>query len=173
MKHYFSFVFVACVFHWQLNLVVTAQDRVRYVDSKNGLNNTGNCTEEMPCSTLQYAVYGNDTSDRDLFNCNASLANVSKSIIMVEDGIYNMSGYGLVLCEVSDITIQAVRPGMAIVQCHCFNCTVTGAMFGNIYLQRAKNITFVGMVFERCGYNASNVFVRNTEGLTFKNCTFR
>ena len=167
----FAFV-VVCLFHWQSKLLVSAQDRIRYVDSDSGID-SGNCTENMPCKTLNYGVYGNAITDRGYFDCNVSLHYANNSVIMVSNGTYKMADYGLVLCEVSDITIQAVNPGGAVVQCECFNCAIEDAMFGNIYLQRAKNITFEGMVFERCGYNASNVFVRTTEGLTFKSCTFR
>ena len=97
------------------------------------------------------------------------------TIIMVEDGTYKMHGFGLVLCNVANVTIQAVNPegAGAVIQCGCFNCAIEDAMFGNVYLQRARNITFVGIVFERCGYNASNVFVRATQNLTLRNCTFR
>lgn len=153
---------------------MNAQDRVRYVDSNNG-NDSGNnnCTEELPCKTLKYGVYGNATSERGYFDCNVSRDYADNSVIMVGDGTYKLVGDGLVLCDVSDITIRAVNPGGAVVQCECFNCTFDDAMYGNIYLQRARNITFEGVVFERCGYNASNVFVRASEGVTFKNCKFR
>ena len=173
MKHRICFAFVVCLFHWQSNSLVSAQDSVRYVDSNNS-SDSGNCTKELPCKTLHYGVYGDAISDRGYFDCNVSLHYANNSVIMVEDGKYKMVGYGLVLCEVSDITIRAVNPGgAAVVQCECFNCSIEDSMFGNIYLQRAKNIIFEGLVFEQCGYSASNVFVRDTEGLTFRNCTFR
>lgn len=171
MKNYFNFAFIACLLHQSI-VHVSGQDRVRYVSSDNG-NDAGNCTKEAPCKTLHYAVFNNFTSDRDYFDCSMSPEIANNLIIMVENGTYKMDGFGLVLCEVSNITIQAVNPREAIVQCACFNCSIENAMFGNIYVQRSNDISFVGMVFEKCGYNASNVFVRATEGLTFKNCLFR
>lgn len=169
MKYYFSFAFVIYLLHQHL---VSAQARVRYANHITG-NDTGNCTKDMPCKTLHHALFDNFTSNRDYVNCQVSPDFADNSIIMVENGTYQMEGFGLVLCNVSNITIQAVSPKGAIVQCGCFNCSIEDAKFGNVYLQRARDITFVGMVFERCGYNASNVFVRATTGLTFRNCEFR
>lgn len=173
MKYHICFAIIVYLLH-QSCLRVSAQGRVRYVDSMSG-NDTGNdtCSKEMPCRTLRYAVFEDSESDRDYFNCNKSSDIAYNSTIMVEDGVYKMNGFGLVLCEVFNITIRAVNPGRAVVQCACFNCSIENAMFGNIYIQRANNVSFEGMVFEKCGYNASNVFVRSTTGLTFRNCIFR
>ena len=172
MKHYFCLVFVVYLLNQQSGLYVTAEDRVRYVNGNSGTD-AGNCTQSMPCRTLHYGMFGNFTSDRDYFNCSASAKFADNSTILVEDGEYMMKGFGLVLCEVSNVTIKAVNPSQVIVQCACFNCSIIDAMFGNIYIQRARDITFEGLVFEKCGYNSSNVFVRSTTGLTFRNCIFR
>ena len=170
MKYYFSLFLIVYLLDQQLRFV---EGRVRYVNVNSG-DDTGDCTQNMPCETLHYGVFGeNFTSDRDYFNCNASAKVADNSTIMVQDGEYRMDGFGLVLCEVYNITIRAVNPRGAVVQCDCFNCSIQNAMFGNIYIQRARNITFEGLVFEKCGYNASNVFVRLTVGLTFRNCVFR
>ena len=172
MKYYFCLVFVVYLLNQHSGSHATAEGRVRYVSGDSG-DDTGNCTQNMPCETLHYAMFKNVSSSRDYFNCSVSTESADNSTIMVEDGVYKMIGFGLVLCEVSNITIKAVNPGNAIVQCGCFNCSIEDAMFGNIYIQRARDITFEGLVFEKCGYNASNVFVRATNGLTFKNCSFR
>ena len=144
---------------------------VRYV-RQNGADD-GHCTKEMPCGTLHYAVFEDYNSSRTYTDCAPSPEEVDDSTIMVEDGVYEMEGFGLVLCNVSNITIRAVNPGNATIRCHCFNCGIENAMFGNVYIQQSRDITFEGIVFEKCGYNASNVFVRDTTNLTIRNCIFR
>jgi len=155
------------------NWKVDAQNdmHVRYV-RQNGTDD-GNCTKEMPCKTLHYAVFEDYESRRNYTHCAPPPEEVVDSTIMVEDGVYEMQKFGLVLCNVSNITIQAVNPGNAIIRCQCFNCSIKDAMFGNVYIQQSRDITFEGIVFEKCGYNASNVFVRTTTNLTIRNCTFR
>lgn len=163
MKNYCCFAFVIYLLHQQSGLHVSAQNRIRYVSS-NGTD-TGNCTKQMPCRTLNYTIF-NDS------DCSTTRI-ADNSTIMVEDGTYNMTKRGLVLCDVSNITIRAVNPGEVRIQCECFNCTINDRMYGNVFVWRANNVTFEGMVFEKCGYDASNVFVRNTTGLTLRNCVFR
>jgi len=161
---------VIVLFSW----TVKAQDdlHLRYV-SPSG-NDTGNCTRDMPCQTLHYAVFEDYVSRRNLTQCAPPPEEVDDSTVMVEDGVYMMSeGFGLVLCNVTNITIRAVNPGSAVIRCACFNCSVENASFGNVYIQQARDITFEGMVFEGCGYSASNVFVRVSTNLTIRNCVFR
>lgn len=171
MKYYITLFLIVYLLNQQLGFV---EGRVRYVNVADG-EDTGNCTQDMPCETLYYGVFGNVTNDRDYFDCDApdSAKLADNSTIMVADGEYRMEGFGLVLCEVYNITIRAVNPRKVVVQCDCFNCSIQDAMFGNIYIQRGRNITFEGLVFEKCGFNASNVFVRSTTGLTFRDCVFR
>ena len=92
---------------------------------------------------------------------------------MVSDGVYMMDGLGLVLCNITNITIKAVNFGQVKIRCQCFNCSTSDSLFGNIYLENTSNIAFIGIVFEECGYNASNLFIRETQGVTLRNCTFR
>ena len=171
MKYYFFLAFIVYSLSQQSRLC-DAQDRVRYVSYTSGTD-AGNCTQGTPCQTIDYALFENFKSYRDYFNCTESPEFADNSLIMVEDGYYTMEGFGLVLCEVFNVTIKAVNPRKVIVQCGCYNCSIENAMFGNIYVQNSRNISFDGLIFERCGYNASNVFVRTTDGLTFKDCTFR
>ena len=167
MKYHFLLAIIV----YSLSRQCDAQDPVRYVSSR-GID-AGNCAQDAPCKTLTYAVFEDFNSSRNYVSCSESPEFADNSLIMVEDGEYIMNGFGLVLCEVSNVTIKAVNPGKVIVQCACYNCSIENAMFGNIYIQYSSNIHFEGLVFERCGYNASNVFVRATDGLVFKDCTFR
>ena len=120
------------------------------------------------CKTINLAL-GNVTFVNVSVSCQ-NPAPISNFEILLEDGVHDLTR-GIGMIETQNATLRAVNRGMARVRCETFPNNEP-QNFDNIYLCNSTGVLFAGILFERCGPLASNVFISDSSDLRFENCTF-
>ena len=132
-------------------------------------------TDCPPCKTLNVAL-GNlacdpcSRSNRACDPCPPGDSNITNMVFELGGGHYRLEGcVGLV--GVKNVTIQSNdTDNDVIIECESF--PNNDSNFGNLYVCGSTGVVFRGIVFTRCGPQESNVFLNNSSGVVFDNCTF-
>lgn len=73
------------------------------------------------------------------------------------------------ITESTNIRFQAVNEGAAIIKC----ATASDDTYSNIFVCGSSNISFLGVRFEECGPDSSNVFFNDSLDISFESCVFQ
>jgi predicted outer membrane repeat protein len=136
----------------------------------------------IPCKTLNFAYYGRNVSAEDELYDNISQSPETASShvsFIILPGIYRNDPPLLVLNS-TNVSFAAEEPGTVTIRCANFpNLGDTGyGSFGNysfddVNIDSSLDVSLRGLIFEKCGNFNSAVHVRNVDGLSVVNCTFR
>ncbi len=144
---------------------------IRYVSATNGtdspecLNSTQ--ARRFPCRSLPYALLGEDEGSQYPDYCNYS-SGPDNLCVRLEDGVHRITGE-LQVTNVSNLVMEAVSSGRAIIRCGSFPDLV----YDSLAFIGSRNVTLSGVVVEQCGPVSSGVHVEDSDGVTIRDCAFR
>lgn len=145
---------------------------VRYVHPNGTNNSTCLCRPLTPCRTIEYALYGDNTTvDGDatpLDNQTTPIANVT---VVLGSGIHRLDhDSGITLHAYHDVHFVGVDG--TIIQCgqepDFEDCSL-----GNVHIRDSSRIYFSSIVFQNCMPQVPMIFVEQSEDVVFENCIFK
>ena len=145
---------------------------IRYVSATNGADSPDclNSTQarSFPCRSLPYALFGEDEGIQYPDYCNYS-SGPDNLCVRLEDGVHRITGE-LQVTNVSNLVIEAVNSGRAIISCGSFPGEPN---VYNLTFFCSRNVTLSGVVVEQCGPVSPALHVYDSDGVTIQDCVFR
>ena len=136
---------------------------VRCVSFHKNATDSPNCLDGgNPCSTLLYALYG----DEDLVSNDVQLQNVTLNI---GSGVHQLTE-GLPIHNATFISFIGVDD--TVIECG-ENPVFSNCSLKNIHISKSSFIYFYGITFQNCQPKVSMLHIQESEKVIFDNCVFR
>ena len=152
---------------------------MRYVSPNNTDSPACHCRPLTPCRTIEYALYGDNTTAGDATPSDNETTPITNVTVFLGSGVHRLD-CGLTLNAYQDVqfigvdgTIIECGPEPDLENCSlknihiCSNCSLK-----NIHICSSSHIYFSGITFQNCSLGPS-IVVEQSDNVVFDNCTFR